>query len=71
MGTFRCPLCYHRGDIPRFSVPTRPERFRSAESTQMKFLQRMNEQPSSWLLLFGSIAIVGYLLYLVGDGLTW
>ena len=37
----------------------------------MKFIQRMNEQPSSWVLLFGTAAIVGYFLYLVGDGMTW
>jgi hypothetical protein len=37
----------------------------------MKFIQRMNEQPSSWLLLFGTIAILGYLVYLVGNGMTW
>jgi hypothetical protein len=37
----------------------------------MKFIQRLNEQPWSWILLLGTIAIVGYLLYLVGDGMTW
>jgi len=46
-------------------------RCRSAESTQMKYFQRMSEQPSSWFLLFGAVAIVGYLFYLVGVGMTW
>lgn len=39
--------------------------------TQMKFIRRMNEQPSSWLLLFATSAIGGYLLYLIGDGMNW
>jgi len=41
------------------------------KALKMKFVQRLNEQPSSWFLLFGTVAIVGYLLYLVGDGMTW
>lgn len=56
---------------PHLSVCNPAGRAISAESTQMKFIQRMNEQPSSWLLLFGTIAILGYLVYLVGNGMTW
>ncbi len=56
-----------------FAIPRLrgPDALSSAESTQMKFIQRMNEQPSSWVLLFGTAAILGYFLFLVGDGMTW
>ena len=37
----------------------------------MKFIQRLNEQPSSWILLLGTMGIVGYFAYLVSDGMTW
>jgi hypothetical protein len=42
-----------------------------AERCPMKFLQRMNEQPTSWALLGGVIAIIGYIVYLVGTGMNW
>ncbi|PBC00903.1 hypothetical protein CK220_28685 [Mesorhizobium sp. WSM3860] len=41
------------------------------KDTQMKYLQRMNENPSSWLLLATFVAVVAYLGYLAGTGMTW
>lgn len=37
----------------------------------MKYLYRMNENPSSWILLAGTVAVVAYLFYLVGTGINW
>lgn len=46
-------------------------RQRGAERYLMKYLHRMNANPSSWALLAGTIAVVAYLAYLIGTGLTW
>jgi hypothetical protein len=58
------------GEVSALSACTPAGRASSAEGTHMKFIQRMNEQPSFWILLFGTAAMVGYLVYLVGEGIT-
>jgi hypothetical protein len=70
-GNLQFPAVLSLTRYPSLSALTKLDALSSAESTQMKFIQRMNEQPSSWFLLFATLAIVGYLLYLVGDGMNW
>jgi hypothetical protein len=41
-----------------------------AESTNMKYFQRLNHEPTTWILVFATVALLGYLLYLVGNGMT-
>ena len=59
------------GGILRFSGAKLRMRQRGAERYLMKYLHRMNANPSSWALLAGTIAVVAYLAYLIGTGLTW
>jgi hypothetical protein len=37
----------------------------------LKYIRRMNEMPSSWLLLATVLGVLGYITYLVGNGMTW
>lgn len=53
-----------------FASPARPEASRrGAEGIQMKFLHRMNENPSNWFLLAGGVGIVVYIAFLVVNGI--